>query len=216
MGPWELLSGSEMERAKLKAWAERLACWSEVDAFNDAVKGCSEELGSPLTQHGMTFWRDAWLAGQHALLIQAERVRIHPEQYPDYGLAISGRELLFEATEAMRPGRRRGDEFREAAAKVARSEPAVQHDVPDEWLTPEQSFCFLKNSADKKATKNYAAECGLLIYLNAPSCASDPASIVSTFAKATATAGAAFLSVDVLWNSRLFRVWNRGSKTDLL
>lgn len=196
------------------AWHRQLSGWYDPVDFTRAVDACDDDSGidGPLTQHGLGFWRDAWIAAQHATLTNADGVRLlHPKQHPDYALLIGGSEFEFEATEAMRPERRRGDEFRADAILVAQGLPAVRCDPVENWLTPALASSILKTRSDAKALKPYANQCGLVIYLNETSYGANEQDIKGTFATATEGAGKVFQSVDVLWKSQIHHVWRAGA-----
>jgi len=198
-------------------WLGKLTRWSDPETFDNLVDDCSAALGppGPMIRHGTDFWRDAWIASQFAKQSGAGRVRLlHPAPYPDFAVVLDGREFKFEATEALRENRRRGDEFREDLEKLERGENAVRHDPVEDWLTPDSAARLLRRCSESKARKSYASTCGLVIYLNESEYRTNEPNIRRTFLDATAAAGRAFQSVDVFWNSRFQRVWTAGGPLD--
>lgn len=202
-----------MDKARRRFWASRLAEWSDVPDFIQLVKECHREAGfGTLINHGMGFWRDAWLAAKHAKLSGASSVRLlQSVPYPDYQLRLDGSEHSFEATEAIKSRRRRGDEFREDLEASDRGQFLIRADPEDQWLNPTLALELLNRCAIKKAAKPYASSCGLLIYLNESNYGSDAPGIEATFKEGTRVAGELFQSVHVLWSGRLYEVWKHGS-----
>lgn len=194
-------------------WLERLSSWSDPASFAQLVSECDAAMGrfAAMTQHGTQFWRDAWIAAAFSKFVAAERVRLlHPQPFPDFELVLGGECCLFEATEALQPGRRRGDEFREDLEKEEKGEPTARPHPSEDWLTPKRTFDLLEKAAKRKSEKPYATACGLVIYLNDSDYGSDTEGVVGTFQSATKCAGRRFQSVHILWDSRCFLVWNNG------
>lgn len=70
--------------------------------------------------------REAYAAGLFATILAEERavtVRLQKDKFPDYDFRIEDRVLSFELVEADRPGRRRGEEYKEAARGKAEHLP---------------------------------------------------------------------------------------------
>lgn len=197
-------------------WLDRLANWDDPISFGRQVTDCHAALGkfSAMIHHGTGFWRDAWIAARFASFVNADEVRLlHPEPFPDFAVKVDGVELWFEATEAMRPERRRGDEFREDLATLDRGEVPIRQDPDENWLTAELAFAILKARSDQKSIKTYAPQCGLVIYLNESDYGTNEQEIKNSFAPATQAAGVVFQSVDVLWKEDFHRVWTAGLMT---
>jgi hypothetical protein len=197
-------------------WLTKLSGWNEPKTFDGLVKACSQALGpfEAMIRHGTGFWRDAWIASQFAQHARCEQVRLlHPEPAPDFAVVLDGVEHRFEATEALGIQRRRGDEYRSDLAALERGESVVHPHPVEDWLNPQRAFDMLKTAADRKAGKAYADSCGLVIYLNDSDYGSDAERIRETFGRATISAGLAFQSVDVLWDSQVYRVWESGYKS---
>jgi hypothetical protein len=202
-----------LESSERASWRRRLSGWVDPAEFARLVDACHESCdGNALIQHGLGFWRDGWIAAQHALHLEANGVRLlHPEPHPDYALLVGDAMLEFEATEGMRPGRRRGDEFREHASLLAQGLSASRPDPSEEWLTPKLAETILKERSKAKALKPYAGRCGLVIYLNESDYGFSRTPIMERFVGSTSAAGQVFQSVDILWGSRLHHIWRAGA-----
>lgn len=202
-----------MDRASITEWKARLSTWCTPTEFKLMVEDCRKSAGrfGTLTHHGMGFWRDAWLAAEHAVHLRSHAVQlIHPREFPDYAMKIGNAVFEFEATEAIRPERRRADEFRQDLVAIEQGQSANREHPFEEWLTPKLAFSILRSRSENKARKSYANRCGLLIYLNESEYGSNEQAIRNVFGPATEAAGKTFLSVDILWNSQFHRVWLAG------
>jgi len=194
-------------------WLRELSRWNEPQTFDDLVMECHRQLGQfgAMIHHGTGFWRDAWIASKFSRQSSADHVRLlHPDPSPDFAVRRNGAEALFEATEAMRAGRRRGDEFREDLDAISRGETPIRQDPVEEWLTPETANQMLNAAATRKSGKAYAGGCGLVIYLNESNYDSDEQGIIETFGLATKPAGERYRSVHILWKERFWPTWSEG------
>lgn len=196
----------------------RLSDWTSVDDFSKTRREIDDKLGglAALRSNGsakLGFWRDAWVAETYAKLTNASAVRLVTSQRPDFELQYRDDIKAFEATEIDRPGRRRGDEFEASLLAKAAGLCDIADDPPENWLTPKTAEAALKAASQSKANKPYPAECGLVIYLNWSFYAFDnfeARAIECVMSSATSVAASAFCTVDILWQSRLYRVWNNG------
>ena len=200
------------------AWLTTLSEWQSPLQMNENVEACNaqaEEFG-PMINHGLGFWRDAYIAEKFAAHMNAEQVRLlHPRPSPDFAIKVGEQVFEFEATEAMDPNRRRGDEYREALAKIEKGLSTVQHDPESDWLTPDRAKDILSQASKKKAEKMYPDGCGLVIYLNWSCYDVQLKEIIATFVEATSEAGAAFQSVNILYGEKCYRTWENGKAVDL-
>src|SRR5579871_2601983 len=104
------------DRARHRAWLSEWRTPGDAAAYVAAV---NDAMGSAdfFRQAGVEFLRDAWLAAEFGRHRQSSSVRLVPEreQWPDFetraGEVIDER---VECAEADLPGRRRGDEYRDA------------------------------------------------------------------------------------------------------
>ncbi|WP_374391560.1 hypothetical protein [Sphingopyxis sp.] len=136
--------------------------------------------------------------------------RLHPEERPDFEIALDEITYRYEATEVDRPGRLRGLEFDQIVQLAAADKSTVMPDPEENWLTPERATSALDEACRKKVSKGYSADCGLVIYLNWSDYGFHHDQIVGTFGNATAAASTTFASVDILWAGELFEVWSLG------
>ena len=135
--------------------------------------------------------REAYAAGLFATILsetQAVALRLRRDRFPDFDLRIGEHIQAFELVEADKPGRRRGDEYKEAAQREAEGlPPSVEHFDPDaeEQAAPEA----IREAIAKKAQKSYAPAPPLLVYVNfwlfhAPSLTPEQFAALSSVARA--------------------------------
>ncbi|MBR0895785.1 hypothetical protein JQ616_12550 [Bradyrhizobium tropiciagri] len=102
-----------------------------------------------------------------------------------------------EVTEIQRPGRRRGDEYREESPKVTH--------VPFDPNLGQTVAAELANGVQKKADKKYAAKPLLLVYLNLGDAVGELRTEVEAAINDTKKRHAdAFREVCVIWNGKLY------------
>ena len=94
-------------------------------------------------QPGVQFLRDAWIASRLATGLSAGQVRLWPGNQPDFEVVVGAKALLFEATEADKPGRKRGDEY-------LQSEEEARPDPVSEWR---QRFEMIPKALEKAISK---------------------------------------------------------------
>ncbi len=199
-----------MAKSEKVEWNLALSKWSDVPTFRSNLDACSDALGdfAVMIEQGTGFWRDAWIAERYAVLSGADEVRLlHPLPFPDFAVRKAGVTRNFEATEAMRPGRRRGDEYRDGLERRCQGKSIARLHPESDWLTPQSAFEILKLRSENKAAKPYAKNCGLVIYLNESDYDTQSNKIASVFSEATEAAGRKFESVTVLWSNQLYQVW---------
>ena len=198
------------EIQKHRGWLSEWRRPARMSAYVDEVINA---LGSAdlFTQGGLEFVRDAWNAAKFARGRQAEKVRLVADKWPDFEIAIDGVTERFEAIEADLPNRRRGDEYREAAANAARGESLVRDDPVEDWIARAELVpTVLADACRRKLSKNYSGWVGLVIYLNIGEYGIRQKEIQAVFPTATREAGQSFASVWVLWKDRVYLVWEKG------
>ena len=152
--------------------------------------------------------REAYAAGLFATILsetQAVALRLRRDRFPDFDLRIGEHIQAFELVEADKPGRRRGDEYKEAAQREAEGlPPSVEHFDPDaeEQAAPEA----IREAIAKKAQKSYAPAPPLLVYVNfwlfhAPSLTPEQ------FAALVAPWREQFPEIWLLWGANAIRCW---------
>jgi hypothetical protein len=110
------------------AWFER---WWEPEEFFRTVVRYVNALPSPdevVTEPHYQRVREAYVAGFFAMIRDQHaavpiRVQLEPDRFPDVNLRIGAVVEPFEIVEVQRPGRRRGDEYRERAAHAVAGRP---------------------------------------------------------------------------------------------
>ena len=183
----------------------------------DAMLALVEELrvilrGHMMVQPGITFVREAWVAGRFAQANGADTVRLWPTDRPDCELAFQDQRELFEIVEADQPGRQRSAEYKARMHKAERGElEEVEWDPSEDWIArAAKGPQMLRDAAAKKAGKGYETSVSLLIYLNLGEYGIRQREIEAAMQLCTAAAKDAFDAVWVLWKGVAYPVWRRG------
>lgn len=117
-----------------RAWFEE---WREPAEMLGHSKALMNRMGNVdlFTQTGVKFITEAWAAAKFAALQGADHVRLVPERerWPDFELRFGNRPESWEFTEADLPERRRGDEYRHRAERVAAGGAAWDDDPVEAW-----------------------------------------------------------------------------------
>jgi hypothetical protein len=189
-------------------WFDR---WNDPERFFEDVRDIQRPIGnvSLFTDPALQPLFDAWIAGQFAAIRNTHescRVRlIRPGGFPDFEILVDHRIEAFEATEADRPGRRRGDEYREDEMQVVRGEQAVRdlggHDELRQW-----AIHAIRDAAQRKAAKRYGSKVNLLIFVNVPTFVEEPLDL-DKLAELTAIGQTEFLAIWLLWSNKSIRTW---------
>ena len=153
-------------------------------------------------------FRDAWIGATLGTVRSAETVALVKSQWPDFVLGFATGVESFEATEAMFPGRKRGDEIKRELPRRLVGETIVEPD-PEEEIAARTSAIpgALRAAAEGKARKHYAGRCSLAIYLNLVTYGDQHEAILETMRSETVAAHSAFDSVWVLWGGWAYRAF---------
>lgn len=112
--------------------------------------------------------------------------------------------LMLQFAETDVPGRRRGDEYRARVGLPTR----IEADPYSEWVARRDKIPeALENCIRKKATKGYASDVSLLIYLNISTYGEWSTEIKCEMIAAARKFGSGFRSVWVIWSNNLYRAW---------
>ncbi|MFQ5973703.1 MAG: hypothetical protein ACE5Q3_15350 [Alphaproteobacteria bacterium] len=152
--------------------------------------------------------REAYAAAYFAAIRAQSKpclLRLVAGEFPDFELSIGEDVLKFELTEADRAGRRRGQEYREAAAREV-AELAPETELFDPGEEERAALRAIERALELKARKHYRPPPHLLVYVN-----------FFTFQKSPLTglewAGLAkpwhdrFASIWLLWGAKVVRCW---------
>ena len=114
-----------------------------------------------------------------------------------------------ECAEADVPGRRRGDEYREAEKRSADGGLIIVEEDPiEDWIArADQVPAALSAVVATKIGKLYASRASLLVYLNIGEFGVRQAEIEAAMAPAIAHALPCFRRVWILWKARLYEPW---------
>lgn len=189
-------------RAWLSEWRAPADMAAHVAAVNDAM-GSADFF----RQGGVEFLRDAWLAAEFGRHRQSEAVRLvaEREQWPDFEARGGGVIERVECAEADVPGRRRGDEYRQADS----DQLAAVDDPVEDWIArADQAPATLATTIAVKIGKHYGAQASLLVYLNIGEFGIRQAEIEAALAPAAAPALVHFQRVWILWKARLYGPWS--------
>jgi len=182
---------------------KHLVEWQTPQAMHSLVEATMSSLGSTnlFNQGGLAFLRDAWIASEFGSQRNAEKVRLVPDNWPDFELQASGHLEAFEAVEADDPARRRGLEYRQGIDEV-------EDDPVEDWIArAAQAPTWLEAACQKKAGKRYSERANLVILLNLSEYGIRQAEVEGCLKSATKTVKSAFETVWVLWKKRSYRVW---------
>lgn len=200
---------TKSELARHRAW---LSDWHTPADMAAYVSVITNAMGSAdfFGQGGVEFIRDAWLAAEFARHRQSSSVRLvsESEQWPDFEARGGGVTERVECAEADIPGRRRGDEYREARKRNAGGGPIVEDDPIEDWIArADQAPAALSAVIATKIGKHYAGRASLLVYLNISEFGVRQAEIEAAMAPAIAPALPYFPRVWILWKDRLHGPW---------
>ena len=166
-------------------------CDEIADRFDDQV----------VTKPEFKFWREAANASAFASLIGARLVRLHDGERPDFAVNRDGLWEQFELTEALQPGRRRGDEYK------APDHNSSKFDPYNDWVRRRQAIPeALKASIHRKTSRIYQDGCNLLIYLNLGTYGHWREDIEADIQRECAPALKQFKQVWVLWDGSAIEV----------
>ena len=141
--------------AEHRAWLSEWRMPAEMSAYLSRVNntmGPADFFG----QGGVAFLRDAWLAAEFGRHRQGSLVQLVPEteQWPDFRARAGSVIEDVECVEADVPGRRRGDEYRDAARESKAGECTVKDDPEEDWIArAEQVPAALSAAIAKKASR---------------------------------------------------------------
>ena len=152
--------------------------WTDTDDFARIIDEIGKVGDEAVTSPHYGHWRDGYIALQTARASGASHVRLVAEPQPDFVIRVGTDELIYEATELLKPGRRRHDEYR-AATELG---TLIHHDAEENWITAEGFLTALRNRATSKSEKIYPLGTRLVVYINV-GWISSPESICSPLEK---------------------------------
>lgn len=197
-------------RLPLEIWQAPAVMLEYCDRLMDHM-----ESADLFTQGGAHFILEGWAAAKFALVRGAQEVRLvsERESWPDFQLRLNSEVGDWELTEADQPGRRRGDEYREADQRVRAGGSRTRQDRVENWVQrAEQAPGAIRERCIAKAAKNYAGSASLLVYLILSEYGIRQKEVEESLPEATAPAKDAFTEVWVLWKDRAYAIWRNGSR----
>lgn len=154
--------------------------------------------------------REAYAAGLFAT-IRAEQggpvaLRLQRDRFPDFDLRVENDQVLpFELVEAYRPGRRRGEEYKEAARRKAEGLPPVLEEFDPE-AEEKAAIPAIEQAVAKKAEKWYKPAPNLLVYVNFWIFDKPPLAL-EQFAELVSPWRTRFAEIWLLWGANAIRCW---------
>ncbi|NGM23532.1 hypothetical protein G3576_26195 [Roseomonas stagni] len=102
------------QRAEIEAIKEGMRQWQSPAALSASVDKTRSQFGDcVITGNQFSFWREAATGAAFAKLIGAGAIRLTSKDRPDLQIKLADEIVDVEVTEALRPGRRRNDEYRQ-------------------------------------------------------------------------------------------------------
>ena len=202
---------------KIEQHQEWLSEWHSPTEVLAYVGDVNEFLGRYLfIQAGLAFLRDAWSSATFGHIRGASTIRLIEGEWPDAELRFNDSVEPIECTEADVPGRRRGEEYREAEDKAGPYGLYVEDDPVENWIArAETAPEALRLAAEKKVAKTYSGKTHFLIYLNISEFGIQQNEIKACFLKSTEPAKDAFETVWILWKAAVYKVWDMGKPSDV-
>lgn len=189
---------------QLNVWRAELSNWKDASEFRSRVDNIVHSIPRRtfFQQAGLTFLRDAWIAGRVATALSTERVRLIPQERPDFETVRAGKVKQFEATEADINGRRRGDEP---------DDLSLVQDPVEKWRKRFEAIpAALERVIAKKLKKHYSADVGLVIYVNLGCYGAYLDEGLPILRDRTAPAKDKFRDVFAMWEGTLYKLWENG------
>ena len=142
------------ELPPLKAAMEQ---WQPPNVLAKMVDEAHKRFGSAVvTANKFKFWREARNAADFAALIGAEKVRRCKDDPPDVELLVHGKLVQVEICEALVPGRKRHDEYRQEERIKAALKAGTPLDDSDLAVAARFNLPTPRNAAEAKASEDLA------------------------------------------------------------
>jgi hypothetical protein len=201
-----------ISRDTLRVWEAELQRPTEPAAFRSRVDEIHKGIGGKtfFNQPSVQFLRDAWIGARVATAMGAEHVRVWEGNQPDFEVVVGGQALLFEATEADKPGRKRGDEY-------LQNEQKMEPDPASEWRKRFEIIpAAVETAVSKKLGKHalYPAGTNLIVLVNLGCYRAYLREGIPLLYRHTSLAKNAFKGVYVLWEGSLYHCWDDGRPAD--
>lgn len=217
---------SNSEKIQHRLWLEKpnepAKIVSYVGAIADAMQGESPLNVDFFTQPGIEFLRDAWAGAMFALATNADAITLvaESERYPDVRISYGQEIEEWEITEAQYPGRRRGAEEKEAENRRKEGKPYARCESPSSAAERANSFpAALSTAIEIKKAKIYGNPVRLLVYLNIDVGVGDTRDIriggknaETAMADATRSGKDSFARISVLFENRVYHLWQDGKR----
>jgi hypothetical protein len=195
---------ARIPKGTLLTWAADLSEWTQTAVFRARIDQIAQAIPRSIFfgQGGLTFLRDAWIASRVASALPSDMVRLVSVDRPDFEIQTDGQIEQFEATEADKDGRRRGDEP---------DDPSPQPDPVENWRERFEAIpAALDRVVAKKLNKSYSPQVNLAIYVNLGCYGAYVKEGLPILRDHTAPARTKFKRVFVLWEGCLYKFWEDG------
>ncbi len=157
--------------------------------------------------------REAWAAARYATILAQDRpvsVNLERDRFPDFNLRVRDELQCFELVEADREGRRRGEEYRRAAAREEAGLPPELEEF-DPWEEEQRAIPAITRAIEAKAGKHYKPATHLLVYVNFW-LDREPPNVILQAVQSAEKRRDAFASFWLLWGDFIIRLWPRPAK----
>ncbi|BCK75514.1 hypothetical protein AA0242T_1195 [Acetobacter aceti NRIC 0242] len=157
---------ARLKKNDIKRHRYWLSNWHTPEEVTSYIDPIIQHIGSVdfFNQAGLTFLHEAWLAAEFGEIRNIAKVRLVNEshEWPDFEACDHHSVEPIECVEAVIPGRRRGDEYREREENKELTEDPVENWIERAGAVPRALDVAIK----KKTSKNYNNSVSLLVYLN--------------------------------------------------
>ncbi len=184
-------------------WHEPARFFGEVDTILEPIPGDRLFVGP---EHQVLF--DAFAAGRFAVARWTNEVcllRMERDRFPDFALKFGDRIEQFEFTEAIKGGRKRGEEYQRRAERRRRELP-----IEPELFNPAEEIAAayeaIPRVIDAKARKHYRPKPNLLVHVNL-TIFEWPPDREAELIELTRPWRHGFESIWLLWGAHVFRAW---------
>jgi len=173
------------------------AKWRRAGEFVRQVEALAELI--PSNQYwtrGSAKWvREAWSLARYSELSRVTYIRLHKSDPPDAYVCLGREKIPIEVTFGLAPGRRIGDEYKEAVRLV--------HQDPDECRILDMRKVLEARIADK-AIKSYPQGTILLVDLEMSDLAACHSNTEMMIREVVARPYPSFRAIQVLWRNQVY------------
>lgn len=197
---------NRLSKSEIRDTKREFEKWHSSDSMKKLFDEVSTKLGSEnfFNQSGLSFLREAFIACKFASAIEAQKIRLVQDNWPDFEIIANGKLLTFEIVEADDPIRKRGLEYRSDTLEII-------DDPIEDWIArSNQAGDWIRSACQWKFEKHYTSGSNLVIFLNMNEWGIRQNEIVSIFPESTEIIKDSFDSVWILWKNKIYNIWKNG------